>query len=177
VAITGENFTVSINATLGAALLGGGLYSPSSIYVVQRMQGQRLFVSPDLTVASNITGVAAIGSLLGNDNKLYPDASVVLNGQGLSYSVSPAATIGGVTGTFSLINLYSGNQIYEEQGNNGTAEAVLASSAQVIPLFSTASSSSVSSPSSSAARSSSAPSSRAAAAAAAAVVHSRRLRS
>ena len=160
--LVGADFSVSITATVVCQHTGGPLYAPNSIYTVVQMQGTRVYSSSSLNVTSAITAVAPPGGLGNNDNSFYPTAAVVLNQDGLDYSLSPPAPLGGVAGAFDILNLFSSDGKYREEGSSGTAEAVVASTIAIVPLFATQSSSSAFSSSSltssPAQRSSSAPS-------------------
>ena len=140
--LVGADFSVSIAATVVCQHTGGPLYAPNSIYSVVQMQGTRVYSSSSLNVTSAITAVVAPGGLGNNDNSFYPLAAVALNQDGLDYSLSPPAPLGGVTGVFDLLNLYSSDGKYREEGSSGTAEAVVTSTIAIVALFATQSSSS-----------------------------------
>ena len=142
--LTGSSFSVTINATLTTVSLTPSLYSPTSIFSVVAMQGQRVYSSGGTSVISAITNVLPAGSFGGNDDLLYPLSSSIVNSNGLDYQLYPAAPLGGVTGTFSVINLYTSNGVYTEEVNAGV-ESTVTSTVLLVPLFPTTSSSSVAS--------------------------------
>ena len=104
------SFTVSINATLQAALVSGSSGVSGSAYLVTAISGSRTFSNASLTQTTAIIGLASFDTFISNTNIIYPfntatEGTLPSYSLGLAYTVSPPAIVSGASAAVSMIGL------------------------------------------------------------------------
>ena len=120
VVMVDSGFTVTINASVTALLISGEYGSEWSSFLAIAINGTRSYASGNVMQTSVITGLAAFDLyVLTNTNLFYPfntptDGTLSKYSAGLAFTVSPPATVYGISSPVSTLALgYNSPSSYE----------------------------------------------------------------